>query len=37
MGRGLNHFLEEGAKLVPDCTPDTYAEKAAALWGEAGE
>jgi len=36
-GRGLDHFLKEGARLVPDCTPDTYTEKAAAWWGEAGE
>jgi hypothetical protein len=34
MGRGLDHFLEEGCKLVPSPTPDSYAKEAARLWAE---
>jgi replication-associated recombination protein RarA len=31
MGRGIDHFLTEGAKLVPEPTePDAYADEAAA-------
>jgi hypothetical protein len=33
MGRGLKHFREEGAKLVPEPTePDLFVEKAYRLW-----
>ena len=33
MGRGLDHFRKEGAKLVPPPTePDPYEEKAYRLW-----
>ena len=33
MGRGLAHFREEGAKLVPEPTePDPYIEEAYRLW-----
>jgi hypothetical protein len=33
MGRGLDHFRKEGAKLVPAPTaPDPYIEEAYRLW-----
>ena len=33
MGRGLDHFRKEGAKLVPEPTePDPYIEEAYRLW-----
>src|SRR6478609_4426452 len=33
MGRGLDHFRKEGAKLVPEPTePDLYIEEAYRLW-----
>ena len=33
MGRGLDHFRKEGAKLIPDPTaPDPYIEEAYRLW-----
>jgi replication-associated recombination protein RarA len=33
MGRGLDHFRKEGAKLVPEpTTPDPYIEEAYRLW-----
>jgi len=33
MGRGLDHFRREGAKLVPEPTePDLYIEEAYRLW-----
>ena len=33
MGRGLDHFRKEGAKLVPPPTePDLYEEEAYRLW-----
>jgi hypothetical protein len=33
MGRGLHHFREHGAKLVPEPTePDPYIEEAYRLW-----
>ncbi|UPK38310.1 hypothetical protein IVB18_14325 [Bradyrhizobium sp. 186] len=33
MGRGLDHFREEGARLVPPPTaPDPYIEEAYRLW-----
>ena len=33
MGRGLDHFREEGAKLIPEPTePDLYDEEAYRLW-----
>ena len=33
MGRGLNHFREEGAKLIPEPTePDLFIEEAYRLW-----
>ena len=33
MGRGLDHFRKEGAKLVPPPTePDLYIEEAYRLW-----
>ena len=35
MGRGLEHFREEGAKLIPPPTePDPYEEAAYALWAK---
>jgi hypothetical protein len=33
MGRGLDHFRREGAKLIPSPTePDPYIEEAYRLW-----
>jgi hypothetical protein len=33
LGRGLDHFRREGAKLVPELTePDLYIEEAYRLW-----
>ncbi|SIN97111.1 hypothetical protein SAMN05443247_01085 [Bradyrhizobium erythrophlei] len=33
LGRGLQHFREEGAKLVPEPTePDLFVEEAYRLW-----
>jgi replication-associated recombination protein RarA len=33
MGRGLDHFREEGAKLIPEPTePDPFIEEAYRLW-----
>ena len=33
MGRGLDHFREQGAKLIPPPTePDPYIEEAYRLW-----
>lgn len=33
MGRGLDHFLEEGSKLVPEQQgPDVYKDEAIELW-----
>ncbi|WP_156438902.1 hypothetical protein [Bradyrhizobium valentinum] len=33
MGRGLDHFRKEGAKLIPPPTePDPYIEEAYRLW-----
>jgi hypothetical protein len=33
LGRGLDHFRKEGAKLVPEPTePDLYLEEAYRLW-----
>jgi hypothetical protein len=33
MGRGLQHFRDEGAVLVPEPTePDPYVEEAYRLW-----
>jgi hypothetical protein len=33
LGRGLDHFRKEGAKLVPEPTaPDPYIEEAYRLW-----
>ena len=33
MGRGLDHFRKEGAKLMPEPTePDLYIEEAYRLW-----
>jgi replication-associated recombination protein RarA len=39
MGRGFDHFLTEGTRLVPDPGPDPYQEEAIAWWKreEAGE
>jgi hypothetical protein len=31
-GRGLDHFLAEGAQLNPPAAPDQYAAEAARLW-----
>jgi replication-associated recombination protein RarA len=31
-GRGIDHFLSEATKLVPQPQPDAYAEEAAAVW-----
>lgn len=31
-GRGIKHFREEGAKLVPPAQPDEYEEEAYRLW-----
>jgi hypothetical protein len=33
MGRGLDHFRKEGAKLIPEPTePDPFIEEAYRLW-----
>ena len=33
LGRGLDHFRKEGAKLIPEPTePDPYIEEAYRLW-----
>ena len=33
LGRGLDHFRKEGAKLIPEPTePDLYIEEAYRLW-----
>ena len=33
MGRGLNHFRQEGARLIPEPTePDLFVEEAYRLW-----
>ena len=32
MGRGLEHFLTEGAKLVPEAEPDAYYDECVELW-----
>jgi hypothetical protein len=33
LGRGLDHFRKEGAKLIPEPTdPDLYVDKAYRLW-----
>ena len=32
MGRGLDHFRKEGAKLVPEPTADPYEDEAYRLW-----
>ncbi len=35
LGRGLDHFRKEGAKLVPPPTePDAYEAEAYRLWGD---
>jgi len=36
LGRGLDHFRKEGAKLIPEPTePDPYIEEAYRLWAQA--
>ena len=32
MGRGIDHFLTEGTKLVPPVKPDTYEAEARKQW-----
>jgi len=32
LGRGMKHFREEGAKLVPPATKDVYEDEAYRLW-----
>jgi hypothetical protein len=32
LGRGLDHFRKEGARLIPEPEPDPYIEEAYRLW-----